>query len=194
MTDFDFQAEAEQIEQGISAARAKLLQAAENRAAYQGEQSQKKAPVYYDGRNKVKSLGANGPIRPRGFQSTAPLGVGDRVSEQDGLVQSTPRVGSSGVNLGQAIRNLKAIVVDAVRALVIEDIDVVIDTGNDTYPIITSSSVRYTVLAITASGTGTGTLSPTVGGEIAVGGTLDLTLAGNDDTRWSATIRLRRRL
>lgn len=74
-----------------------------------------------------------------------------------------------------------------------EDIDVVIDAGNDTYPIITSSSIAYTVRSITSSGTGTGTLSPTIDADIAIGGSLNLTLSGNDDSRWSATIRLQRK-
>lgn len=192
MTDFDFQRAAEQIPQGYSA-RDKLREAQSDRADFQLEQAELPAPTYYDGQGRIKPLGANNSYRARSIQSNAPLGVGDRVAEQGGLVQATPRSGNSN-QLARFMTSAFTRINRILRGLLIEDYDVVVDTGNDTYPLITSSSVRYTVLAITASGTGTGALSPTVGGEIAVGGTLDLTLSGNDDTRWSATIRLRRRL
>jgi len=83
-------------------AREKLLQATENRTQYQLEASQQPAPTYYHGANRVKPLGANNAIRPRGFQANAPLGQGDRVTDQGGLIQATPRSNQGG---DPALRN-----------------------------------------------------------------------------------------
>ncbi|MGD1943202.1 MAG: hypothetical protein ACFB0G_18045 [Leptolyngbyaceae cyanobacterium] len=74
----------------------------------------------------------------------------------------------------------------------IEDMDLITDAGDGSYQIITSSSHRYTVEGIDTAGTGTVTLSPTIGQEIAVDASLTATLSGNDDTRYSFTVHLRR--
>lgn len=176
-----------------SRARDRIIQTRGDRIQFQADQADAAAPVYYEGQGRIKPLGANTGYRARGIQSNAPLGTGDRIVEDGGLVQATPRDG-----IGRAVVRQVSILGNrlaaAIRSLTVEDIDLVIESGDDTYPVITSSSSRYTVLAISSSGIGTGTLSPAIGEEIAVGSGLNLSLVGNDNTRWSATIRLRRRV
>ena len=74
----------------------------------------------------------------------------------------------------------------------IEDMDLITDAGDGSYQIITSSSHRYTVEGIDTAGTGTVTLSPTIGQDVQVDGSLTATLSGNDDSRYSFTVHLRR--
>ena len=98
-------------------------------------------------------------------------------------------------NLAAAIRDEFTKAVRAIRALTIGNIDVVIESPLDqSYPIITASSSRYKVLAMTSHGVGAGTLSPAIDEDIDVDGALDLTLSGTNGTRWSATVRLRWRV
>ena len=74
----------------------------------------------------------------------------------------------------------------------IEDMDLITDAGDGVYKMITRSSVAYTVEAVYTDGTGAISTSPAIGQSIAVGDSLTATLSGNDDSRYSFTIQLRR--
>ncbi|MBE7384364.1 MAG: hypothetical protein F6J95_023495 [Leptolyngbya sp. SIO1E4] len=174
----------------------RVLDAVNGRIEGQVEAAEKEPLSYFAGGGKVKLLGANSAIAPRGIQANANLGVGDPVQLNGGLVSATPGLGSTQAEL-EAIISEQQKAIARLRSLLIDEQNGAIESVQDgVYPIIPRVEIRSKVEDLFTSGSSaaTATLSPAIGEILEVGDRLDLNISNADGQLLSFTIKLLRLL